>query len=213
MIGSTKWLIDTENHFGGYHNDVPRNKISEHDPRKKMATLGMSGGDRMQHHGYAQYYSRYLTPFVSRRHEPLVIVEVGILKGTGIAIWSTLFPNAEIFGLDIDLLNFQNNRDFLETQGAFKTSTLKLHEFDQFKNNKEYIKNILNGKKIDIIIDDGFHSDDTILNTLSDTVTHLNDSFVYFIEDNKTVYHKVKDTITDANVYKHKQLTVITKNV
>ena len=172
-----------EEHFGGYHNTVPRNKISPLAPKTKLNPAGMSGGDRMTRHGYATYYSKHLSKFSNVK----TIVECGILKGTGLAIWSQLFPNADIIGLDIDISHTQANMQFLKDRGAFKHSEPELYEFDQFADNQEKIIKILKGRTIDIAIDDGHHSDSSITNTLDTLLPHLSKQYVYFIEDNNTV--------------------------
>jgi hypothetical protein len=207
MIGSEQWLKDTEQHFGGYHTGVPRNIISTLAPPTKLNPNGMTGGDRMTTHGYGKYYSKHLEKFLKNRFEKYTIVECGILKGTGLAVWSMLFPNADIIGLDIDLSHTKNNMAFLESKGAFKTGNLELFEFDQFKNNTDYIKSILNGRKIDIAIDDGFHSEESIMNTYRDFLPYLNNEFVYFVEDNRTVYNTLR--LEKCNVFYYKQLTVL----
>ena len=203
-------LIDLEENFGGYHTNVPRNKISELTPADiKLNPAGMTGGDRMTKHGYAKHYAKHLSRFVKDNDKPYTILECGILKGTGLATWSALFPNAEIIGLDIDLSHTKNNLDFLKSRGAFKTSKLELYEFDQFADNKLYIKEILKDRKIDIAIDDGFHSDFTILNTLNNLIPFLNKDFVYFIEDNRTIHEKIVKDYNQYNVSKYKKFVVL----
>lgn len=190
MNNIEKRLIDLEEHFGGYHTGVSRNKISPKIPTDaKLHPAGMTGGDRMSRsrHGYAKYYAKHLSRFVDDNKKPYTILECGILRGTGLAIWSTLFPNATIIGLDIDLSHTKNNLDFLKSKGAFENNNLELYEFDQFADNTLYIKEILKDRKIDIAIDDGFHSDFTILNTLDCLTPHLSSNFCYFIEDNRTI--------------------------
>ena len=91
--------------------------------------VGMTGGDRMLHHGYGPTYARYLRPFLGGRN--LTVAEFGILKGTGLAIWCDLFTDARVIGLDIDLGHFEENRSRLARRGAFKQNRPELHEYDQ----------------------------------------------------------------------------------
>ena len=187
--GSANWLIATEKHFGGLHTNVRRCRVSPHDPRTPAQIMsdGMTGGDRMYHHGYAEAYSVHLRPFLSRRNERLTIVEIGILKGTGLALWSALFPNANIIGLDIDLSHTERNLDFLKSRGAFASQAPELHIFDQFEDGSSRIAEILHGRKIDICIDDGYHSRRTIIKTAEAVFPHCAPQFVYFVEDNSRV--------------------------
>ena len=200
---TTEYLKQLEEHFGGYHNNVPRNKISELAPKIKYNPNGMSGGDRMTRHGYAVHYSKHLKDFdcVS------TVVECGILKGTGLAIWSKLFPNADIIGLDIDISHTQNNLDFLKGKGAFENKMPELYEYDQFADNTDKLASILNGRKICIAIDDGHHSDGAIQNTYNTFKSHLCDKFVYFVEDNRTVYEQLKKE--PVQIFNYKKLVVM----
>ena len=127
----------------------------------------MEGGDRMSklHKGYGKIYAKYLQPFI-QGEKPVVLIEVGILKGTGVAIWSELFLNGRIIGLDIDLSHIKQNMDSLKRKGAFKNSNLELYEFDQFQDNRRLLKEILKNDKVDICIDDGCHFDEAILSTI-----------------------------------------------
>ena len=185
-IGSSKWLIAAEKQYGGIQRNVPRNRVSEVDPRSAIEIRrgGMTGGDRMFFHGYATAYSHWLTPFVERRDKSYCIVEVGILRGTGLAIWCDLFPNARVIGLDIDLAHAQENMDNMIQQGAFRNSSPELHDFDQLQDDENRIEQILNGEKVDICIDDGLHTEAAILNTLKTMKPFLADRFIYLIEDN-----------------------------
>lgn len=191
--GSMSWLIASELMYGGYHNDVPRRKVSIHDLRTadELRQGGMIGGDRMSpfRNGYGRFYAKYLNDFVVAK-SPVVFTEVGILKGTGLAIWSDLFPNGSIIGLDIDLSYTKNNLPLLEAKGAFANKNVELHEFDQYSCSPESVDSFLKGRKIDVCIDDGVHSDKAILNTFKAIYPHLSDRFVYFVEDNYTVHEK-----------------------
>lgn len=205
-----KHLKELEELFGGYHTNIKRNKISElMSQDTKLNPAGMTGGDRMSRHGYAKYYATHLGRFIEKRLEPFVILECGILKGTGLALWSKLFPNATIIGLDIDLSHAKNNLEFLKSKGAFVNGKLELYEFDQFKKNKNLLAGILKSRKVDIVIDDGFHSEETITNTLNDVIPFLNKDFVYFIEDNRTVHTKLIKEYTQYKVSKYKKFVVI----
>jgi hypothetical protein len=210
-FGSAEWLIKTERKFGGFVTNVERRTVSQHDPRsaEDIRTGGMTGGDRMLHHAYAMHYASHLKKFIPKRLETLTIVEVGILKGTGLALWSELFPASDILGLDIDLSHFEENRKNLISRGAFKRNSPELYSFDQFTDNRSLISKLLNGRKIDILIDDGFHSNETILNTARDFYEFLAEDFVYFVEDNNQVANSLRTLFPNRFVSSYGQLTVI----
>ena len=213
--GTENWLIYMEWKYGGYVSGVPRKKVSDKDPRtvERLQWGGMVGGDRMSdlHQGYGKYYARYLLPLVSK-NTPVTLVEVGILKGTGLAIWSNLFSSGRILGLDIDLEHTRSNINKLKKRGAFANNNVELHEFDQFDDNSEFLSKILKGNKIDVMIDDGIHMDKAIMTTIESALPHLADCFLYFIEDNKTVATKLKSKYPNLNFESFGKFTVITPN-
>ena len=210
--GSTEWLVETEVKYGGMVRRVPSKKLSRLDPRisRSGESYMLGGGDRMLHRRYAKHYARFLDRFVQDRSQKVVICEIGILQGTGLAIWCDLFPNARCIGLDIDLSNFEGNRQNLLDLGAFSKNTPELYEYDQFEDSRDYLKEILTGDKIDICMDDGHHSDESIMTTIKSVLPHLNGEFVYFIEDNWEVYKKIESTYQDSTIFSDHELTVIT---
>jgi len=210
--GTAKWLIGTEMKYGGMITNVPRNKVSPHDPRTKtqLKQGGMVGGDRMYHHCYAKDYARYLLPFINST-KTVTLAEFGILKGSGLAIWCDLFKKGAILGFDIDLDHFRKNLKYLKQLGAFKYNQPHIYELDQFVNNIKYLGQILKNRKLDICIDDGFHADQTILKTLKNTMPYLSDDFVYFIEDNQSVHKKISMIYPNLKVDSQGWLTILSR--
>jgi hypothetical protein len=207
-FGSSDWLTMTELKYGGYVTNVPRHAISDQDKRNQKIS---TGGDRMSafYHNYAPRYAEYLQPLVSHSRR-VVLAEIGILRGTGLAIWSDLFPTGRIIGMDIDLVNTESNMPNLKSRGAFKNNNIELHKFDQFKDDDPTVSNILKGDKIDIVIDDGVHLDETIIKSYQATKNHLADDFVYIIEDNKTVHSYFAKLNPQLNVDYSNRMTILT---
>jgi hypothetical protein len=181
--GTSDWLIRSEVAYGGLISGVARRKVSPLDHRSlaELAFGGMTGGDRMLHHGYAEIYAHYLMAFLDTRS--LALAEFGILTGTGLAIWCDLFPTARVLGLDIDPTYFNANRATLVRSGAFARNVPEVHEYDQLVDGGDRLAEILAGKTLDIVIDDGLHSLDAIVRTWQSVRPHLSQRFVYFIED------------------------------
>ena len=170
-------LVALEERFGGFVQNVPRQVVSAHDPRSKQAIArgGMTGGDRMARgrHNYGATYARYLAPL----KDVTSVAEVGILKGSGVALWCELFPRAQVHGFDVNLVNIRENMAFLKSRGAFSRGHLQLHEFDQFAPvvpTREYFA---------LVIDDGFHSEDTVKRTWEAFRPWLRADGVYIVED------------------------------
>ena len=204
-------LVSLEKKFGGYTSKVKRLRVSPFDPRckKENNNGGMSGGDRMSKdkgcHNYSPIYAKYLKDVNFLKD--LVVAEIGILKGTGLGIWSVLFPNSRIIGLDVDLSYTLNNFQNLKNAGA-NTEKIELHEFDQFVDNSKKLSTLLNGEKLNIVIDDGFHSIESITNTFKNAYPHLSKDFIYFIEDNSKVDNYILKEFPNLYVKKYDRLTV-----
>jgi hypothetical protein len=211
-VGSAHWLVSSEEKYGGIITDVPRNKVSPKDPRtqQELDFGGMMGGDRMQHHGYAALYAEYLGPFVGRS-SPLTVAEFGILQGSGLAIWCDLFEDARVIGFDIDLGHIEGNRRNLLELGAFQRNEPELYELDQLEENEVYLGDVLKGDKIDVCIDDGLHSFDSILTTIESVIPHLADDFVYFVEDNAEVHSEIARKFSEFTLKSDGEMTILTR--
>lgn len=173
-------LMDLEQKFGGLVTNVANRKISANDTRTAEELAGgCTGGDRMTQNGYAPVYANYLHRFLERR--PHAIAEIGILRGTGLAIWSDIFPNSRIYGLDIDTSHCEENLGDLRARGAFARREPFLMEYDQMADKWPI------GGSVDVYIDDGLHSDAAILSSLRNALPHLSPGAVCFLEDNRTV--------------------------
>lgn len=212
-IGTAEWLASCEIKYGGVTEaEIKREKVRAYELRNldESEPYGARGGDRMLHHGYAKHYQHHLQPYVQDRNRRIVICEFGILKGTGLAIWCDLFPNARIIGFDLDLSNIKNNMDNLLQLGAFTNNQPEIFEYDQFVYSADYLNEILDGDKIDICIDDGHHSDESILTTFKSVKPHLNEKFVYLIEDNSYVHGKFRSKYKEYTLHSYSELTVVT---
>lgn len=209
-ILSPEWLIHREILYGGLQKKVRRNLVSPHDPRTpaELATSGMSGGDRMLHHGYAGTYSENLARFDRERR--LTIAEFGILRGNGLAIWCDLFPNSRVMGFDIDVAHFENNRKNLIDRGAFSANVPEIYRYDQYERSERLLASILAGATVDICMDDGCHTDEAILLTMESVMPHLSEKFVYIVEDNDRVHEKIERRYPKLSVESHGKLTVVT---
>ena len=182
--GTARWLSDRENAYGGYHRNVPRYKIGRSLDGSEVPTAGMIGGDRMgadfHRHAYGPFYEKVMRQFIGCS---VTLVEIGILRGVGLAIWSDLFPTGRIIGLDIDLSHFRQNLPDLRNQGAFSNNNVEVHEFDQTDCGPERLGKILGHTNVDIVIDDGMHTRDAISNTYDAMQHSLKQKFLYVVED------------------------------
>ena len=82
-------------------------------------------------HGYASSYSKHLSNYTKDYLNKFNILEIGILEGTGLAVWAETFPNSNIYGADIDLSNFESNKINLISKSNNILENIEVFKFDQ----------------------------------------------------------------------------------
>lgn len=165
-FGSERHLKRLEVQFGGGHEPV-------------VGTVTQYGGDRMLIHKYGKVYSK-----IHRyKPSPSCVLEIGILKGVGLAMWEALWPQARIVGFDINIKNYQQNTPNLINRGAFKSSIPTSYIFDQLESNNPVISQVFKTGEVDLVFDDGLHSHDGIINSYSQLIQKLSEEYIYVIED------------------------------
>jgi demethylmacrocin O-methyltransferase len=125
-------------------------------------------------HDYARHYDEVFSPL---RKDPLKILEIGVGGGESIMTWLDYFPNATVFGVDINSNTNQWNspdEDIVryrfvqgdQSSAAFWETFLQNHHGDW-----------------DIIIDDGGHFADQVIQTYRSLWDSLRPGGLYCIED------------------------------
>jgi len=181
--GSVNWFIATEIRYGGFVRYASRNRISKQDHRYESVASapGHEGGDRMGRgrHAYGKTYAQIskLIPTAP------VVAELGVLRGQGLAIWADRFPQALIVGLDLDFAYFEAYRERLDKLGAFRSGSLALVHFDAFDPQTAELERLLDGRRIDLFVDDGPHDQWAIVRTFQAVSPLLAPGAVYVIED------------------------------
>lgn len=119
-------------------------------------------------HNFTEIYSMYFEPL---KNKSLRILEIGVNDGSSLKIWYDYFPNAIIYGLDIDDKTQYNN-------DRISCGILDQSEKEHLKYFADNIDTVF-----DIILDDGSHhiSDQQI--TLGYLFPLLNEGGVYVLED------------------------------
>ena len=96
-------------------------------------------------HPYTAPYSLLLEPL---RHKPIKFAEIGVFRGHSLLMWHDYFPNAEIYGVDINITN-----QAISTVNP--TDEIVLERADAYS--EDYVNKFLNDG-FDYIIDDGPHT-------------------------------------------------------
>lgn len=138
----------------------------------KIHELGMKyESDKITHHKYHEIYDFFLKPFY---HTKGSLLEIGINTGNSLKMWLELFPNAFIYGMDINVSD--NNERFNIIKGD-QSSIIDL------TNLKTTI-----GNDLFFINDDGSHIPEHQLLTFNTLFPCLREGGVYIIEDIETSY-------------------------
>mmetsp|Transcript_78533 Transcript_78533/g.139298 ORF Transcript_78533/g.139298 Transcript_78533/m.139298 type:complete len:293 (-) Transcript_78533:313-1191(-) len=104
-------LQELEQNFGGLQTGVS----------SKGCETNQTGGDRMSRalHNYAPCYARLLAKMLPHWHDSFFsVAEIGILSGSGLALWSRVFPMARLLGFDIDTSNALGKLEFMKSRGG-----------------------------------------------------------------------------------------------
>ena len=140
------------------------------------------GSDKGNQHGdkhkFTEIYERYFKQF---KDKEIILLELGVKDGSSLNIWYDYFPNAKIYGLDINDKSMYNNE------------RIECVVLDQSK--KENLEDFARNANIsfDIIIDDGSHhiSDQQI--TFGHLFPLLKNGGLYVVED---LHTSLKDSTT-----------------
>lgn len=149
-------------------------------------------GEKVFRYMYSHnYYLEYAKRFQSKRNSALKVLEIGVNTGHSVLMWERYFPNATIYGIDIDLSITHLGINPKELTKDY--DRIKLFEFDAC--NKSNVDNFFkeNGGDFDIIIEDGSHlGHHQILSTLY-YMPLLKENGIMVIEDIGLFYNKNKE--------------------
>jgi len=194
-VGAPGWLIRTEKMYSPTR-DRYRAANSRLSPRTRLVN---SGGDKMgfDRNGYATAYSQILARWVGRE---TVLVELGAFRGSGLALWSDLFKGGTVIGLDVELHHFAAGLPGLLERGAFRSGTPAVLRFDAYAPDVSELKEALDGRSIDVFIDDGPHKAEPSCLTAERIRPLLSSRFTYVIEDCDEIYDCVEKVFSDCSI-------------
>jgi len=145
-----------------------------------LTKLGLIyGTDKVGEHHYTPHYMTHLKKF---RYKKINLLEIGVggytypnRGGESLRMWKKYFPNAQIFGIDIyDKAELQENRITI-----FKGSQVDGEFLDKVC---DHIGDI------DVIIDDGSHINEHVVETFKMLFPKMKDGGIYVVEDTQTSY-------------------------
>jgi hypothetical protein len=118
-------------------------------------------------HDYLSKYERLFAPF---RDTPITLLEIGVFNGGSLRLWEDYFPRATIVGLDIraECKQHEGGRRVVEIASQADAAAMSA---------------IGQRYQPTIIIDDGSHQADHILNSFQALYPTLRDGGIYIVED------------------------------
>jgi hypothetical protein len=133
-------------------------------------------------HNFTEIYEKYFKPF---KNKTINILEIGVNDGSSLNMWYEYFPNAKIYGLDID------------DKSIYSNDRVECGIIDQSKKEhlEEYVKNT--DLSFDIIIDDGSHH-------MSDQ--QLTFGFLFPLLKSDGVY--IIEVVSDEKIYRNKFIKI-----
>lgn len=144
--------------------------------------------DKISVHGYHRFYNRAFAPF---RHMHVRLLEIGVLEGGSLKLWTAFFPRYEkVWGLGHGADSLQS----IDIPGA------EIFHGDQSK--KADLDNVVlrTGGDYDIIVDDGSHVPLHQVFTFLILFPHVKPGGVYIVEDIETSFWST----SGANLYGYK---------
>jgi len=133
-----------------------------------LEELGIKyGTDKIGKHNYLPVY---FDLFKNRRNEVKKVLEIGVGEGAGLRMFRDFFPNATIYGAEID------------EKRIFKEERIEVFNFDQ-SSVKSIYKSIDLLGELDLVIDDGSHYPLDQIFTCYGMMPFLKKDAVYIIED------------------------------
>ena len=134
--------------------------------------------DKNTVHSYLPLYQKLL---INKKETAKNVLEIGILYGGSIKLWSDFFTNANVYGLDI--ININN-----VWEGIKNKEKIILHTSTDAYNNDFFINNFLNkDTKFDFMLDDGPHTLESMKQFIKLYSQIMTDDGILIIEDVQSI--------------------------
>ena len=139
--------------------------------------------DKTNEHFYTPHYMTHLKKFKNKR---INLLEIGVggyenpkYGGHSLRMWKKYFPFGKIFGIDI------------HDKSALQENRIKIYQGSQV--DKGFLERVVNEiGELDVIIDDGSHINEHIIETFKILFPKLKDGGIYVVEDIQTSYWDIK---------------------
>jgi hypothetical protein len=164
------------------------------DPRTQLCSLFLRYGSDKCPQVFHSYSELYFEMLKDRRFEYRNIMEIGIgsmevmspivgekyTVGASLRAWRDFFPNARVYGLDID-------RNILFSDERITCLYADQSDPESLENAVKEIHGSTPFPGFDLIVDDGSHSIQDMQSSFTVLFKHMNRGGIYIIEDIKAV--------------------------
>ena len=128
---------------------------------------------------WKKYFRAYDLLFSKYINKKITFVEIGVLNGGSLKIWRNFFGNkARIIGIDIN-----------PKCKKFEEEGIEIFIGDQ-NNKKFWVDFFKKIGKVDIILDDGGHTNSQQITTTTSTIPNINNGGLLIVEDTHSSYMK-----------------------
>ena len=162
-------------------------------------------------HGYTEIYDAYFKN-LKNENRKVFILEIGIQAGYDLLMLNDYFDgNCEIYGIDINISTYQIKDKLPENIHLIEMDGSNINELVTWYNNsiKLNYESVYHIPLFDLIIDDGSHCSEDIINTLIFFYNKLSNNGLYIIEDlHASQSSEILNylTVTDTNTIQNEQL-------
>ena len=137
-----------------------------------LTKLGLSyGTDKADPHYFTSFYDRHLR---DERGSVANFLEIGIANGSSLKMWKDYFPNADIYGIDINK--------------ASLFSEDRIHTFLIAQEDTEALEKEFSSIQFDVILDDGGHNPKSQIDGFLHMKDFVKPGGAYIVEDLHTSY-------------------------
>ena len=121
-------------------------------------------------HRYVDLYQRHLA---DQRHRVRRVLEIGVYRGASLQMWRDYFPNAQIYGIDIQ---------------PAEVSGTRIHTIKGDQSDPALLARVRELGPFDLIVDDGSHRARELVASFTGLFAELMPDGYYVIEDMHTSY-------------------------
>lgn len=141
--------------------------------------------DKGDVHSYLEVYENLFEP---RRATAKNVLEIGLMSGESLRMWTEYFHNASVYGMDITIKPIDGMADL--TQAIAEGYHVKIGDASNPKEIEKYFKGIL----FDVVVEDANHNIEQQVEIYNALKPYLAKDAIYVIED-------VQDIDSTRNIF------------